>query len=303
MAKKDYSKLSKEELIQLVEKLESRKKYGLVWDEEKTKEQFEKESENALPVLKEVKSKEIKTDPTKPTNILIEGDNYHALSVLNYTHQGKVDVIYIDPPYNTGSGDFKYNDRWVDKEDTYRHSKWLSFMSKRLRLAKNLLKDDGVIFISIDDNELFQLKVLCDEIFEEKNFVANLVWENKEGGGSSDSKHFKIKHEYILVYSKKLELLEMNKEEITDEDAYTHTDEFEAERGKHKLIKLNSASIQYSKSLDYPIIAPDKSKIMPSFAHKKACWRWSKEKYEWGVENGFIKIDKDKKGNWVVYSK
>ncbi len=87
MTRKDYSKLSKEELIQLVEKLESRKKYGLVWDEERTKEKFEKESENALPVLKEVKSKEIKTDPTKPTNILIEGDNYHALSVLNYTHQ------------------------------------------------------------------------------------------------------------------------------------------------------------------------------------------------------------------------
>ena len=120
---KDYSKLGKEELLKIIEKLESRKKYGLIWDEEKTKEKFEKESENALPVLKEVKSKEIKTDPTKPVNILIEGDNYHALSVLNYTHQGKIDVIYIDPPYNTGNKDFKYNDNYVDKEDAYRHSK------------------------------------------------------------------------------------------------------------------------------------------------------------------------------------
>ena len=300
---KDYSKLEKDDLLKVVEKLESRKKYGLIWDEEKTREKFEKESENALPVLKEIKGKEIKTEPVKPTNILIEGDNYHALSVLNYTHQGKIDVIYIDPPYNTGNEDFKYNDKYVNKEDAYRHSKWLSFMSKRLRLAKTLLKDGAPIFISIDDNELFQLKVLCDEIFGEKNFIANLVWENKEGGGSSDSKHFKVKHEYILVYSKNIDLLIMNKEEITDQDAYTHSDEYETERGKHKLIKLNSASIQYSKSLDYPIKAPNGNKIMPSFAHKKACWRWSKEKLEWGIENGFIKIDKDKKRNWVVYSK
>ena len=114
---KDYSKLEKDDLLKVIEKLESRKKYGLIWDEEKTKEQFEKESENALPVFKEVKGKEIKTDASKPTNILIEGDNYHALSVLNYTHQGKIDVIYIDPPYNTGNKDFKYNDRYVDRED------------------------------------------------------------------------------------------------------------------------------------------------------------------------------------------
>ena len=135
----DYSKLSREGLLKVVEKLESRKKYGLIWDEERTKEQFEKESENALPVLKEVKGKEIKTDPSKPVNILIEGDNYHALSVLNYTHQGKIDVVYIDPPYNRGGSDFKYNDCYVDKDDSYRHSKWLSFMNKRLRLLKPLL--------------------------------------------------------------------------------------------------------------------------------------------------------------------
>ncbi len=203
MAKKDYSKLSKEELIALVEKLESRKKYGLVWDEERTKEQFEKESENALPVLKEIKSKEIKTDPTKPTNILIEGDNYHALSVLNYTHQGKIDVIYIDPPYNTGNKDFKYNDRYIDKEDAYRHSKWLSFMSKRLRLAKNLLKDDGAIFISIDDNEFAQLKILCDDIFGEQNFVDCISWDKKSSAKGVPPQNMIVNvHEYILVYKK-----------------------------------------------------------------------------------------------------
>lgn len=161
----DYSKLSKEELLKVVEKLESRKKYGLIWDEERTKEQFEKESENALPVLKEVKGKEIKTDTSKPVNILIEGDNYHALSVLNYTHQGKIDVIYIDPPYNTGAKDWKYNNDYVDINDTYRHSKWLSMMSKRLRLAKRLLREDGVLICAIDENELNRLGLVLEEIF------------------------------------------------------------------------------------------------------------------------------------------
>lgn len=176
MAGKDYSKLDKDELIKVIEKLETRKKYGLIWDEDKVKEQFEKDAENALPVLKEIKSKEITDkDGSNPVNILIEGDNYHALSVLNFTHQGKVDVIYIDPPYNTGNKDFKYNDNYVDKEDSFRHSKWLSFMSKRLKLAKALLKDTGFFFISIDDNELAQLKLLCNEIFGEDNFRNSIV--------------------------------------------------------------------------------------------------------------------------------
>lgn len=199
---KDYSKLEKDDLLKVIEQLESRKKYGLIWDEEKTKEEFEKESENALPVLKEVKGKEIKTDPAKPTNILIEGDNYHALSVLNYTHQGKIDVIYIDPPYNTGKKkEWKYNDCWIDKEDTYRHSKWLSFMSKRLRLAKNLLKDEGVIFISIDDNEIAQLRLLCSEIFGEQNFIASFKW-NRVLKAPSLSGSVRTKYEYVLAYCK-----------------------------------------------------------------------------------------------------
>lgn len=204
MAKKDYTKLEKDDLLKVIEKLESRKKYGLIWDEEKTKEQFEKESENALPVLKEVKGKEIKTDPSKPTNILIEGDNYHALSVLNYTHQGKIDVIYIDPPYNTGKKDFKYNDNWVDENDTYRHSKWLTFISKRLRLAKNLLKDEGVIFISIDDNEIAQLRLLCNEIFGEQNFVNNFMWLHGKG---KKTKQARTLQQYILCYAKNKYLL------------------------------------------------------------------------------------------------
>ena len=197
---KDYSKLEKDDLLKVIEKLESRKKYGLIWDEEKTKEKFEKESENALPVLKEVKGKEIKTDTAKPTNILIEGDNYHALSVLNYTHQGKIDVIYIDPPYNRG-GDFKYNDKYVEKDDAYKHSKWLSFLSKRLRLAKNLLREEGVMFVSIDDSEQAQLRLLLNELFGEDN-VDIMVWRKSGYGRDGKMKNtttFRKDHEYIMV--------------------------------------------------------------------------------------------------------
>jgi len=159
----------KDEVERLKKELKLKKKYGLVW-EDKPEEVVEM-CKKKLPVLKDVKNKEIITDKNKPVNLLIEGDNYHALSVLNYTHAKKIDVIYIDPPYNTGNKDFIFNDHYVDKEDFYRHSKWLSFMEKRLKLAKNLLKDTGVIFISIDDNEAAQLKMLMDQIFGEENFV------------------------------------------------------------------------------------------------------------------------------------
>ena len=210
---KDYSQISKDELIKIVEKLESRKKYGLIWDEEKVKEQFEKDAENALPVLKEISSKEITDkDSSKPVNILIEGDNYHALSVLNFTHQGKIDAIYIDPPYNTGKEDFKYNDKWIDENDAYRHSKWLSFMSKRLKLANTLLKDDGVIFISIDDNESAQLRLLCDEIFGENNLLSIHHIQVRYGGKSlNERKDFQELIEYTFVYAKNKYLFEAHK--------------------------------------------------------------------------------------------
>jgi len=207
---KNYSKLGKDDLLKVIEKLESRKKYGLIWDEEKTKEQFEKESENALPVLKEVKGKEIKTDAGKPTNILIEGDNYHSLSVLNYTHQGKIDVIYIDPPYNTGNKDFVYNDNYVDREDVYRHSKWLSFMSKRLHLAKNLLKEEGVILVSIDSIELAQLKLLMNEIFGEENFINIITWK-KTNSPKAQANTLGNQHEYVIFYAKNISNINLNK--------------------------------------------------------------------------------------------
>ncbi len=157
-----------QELETELKKVKKQKRYGLVW-EDKPEDVVER-CKRELPVLEEDISRRIEASEDDLTHILIEGDNYHALSVLAYTHEKKVDVIYIDPPYNTGNKDFTYNDNYVDKEDSFRHSKWLSFMSKRLEIAKTLLKDTGVIFISIDDNEQSQLKLLCDDIFVD-NFV------------------------------------------------------------------------------------------------------------------------------------
>lgn len=171
-------------------------KYGLRW--ESKPERFDAESVGKLPSL-HVGNRSIRTDAAKPTHVLIEGDNYHALKVLAYTHERSVDVIYIDPPYNTGKGDFVYNDRIVDREDGYRHSKWLSFLGKRLRLAKQLLRPDGVIFISIDDNEQAPLTLLCDEVFGEENRVGPFI--KKIAGGKNDSKFIKVAHEYLLCYS------------------------------------------------------------------------------------------------------
>ena len=207
-----YKNYSREELIDELETLK-KKKYGLVWDKKNSQEMldafvnWENVSENftpkQFPILKEVKNKEIETDKSKATNLLIEGDNYHSLAVLNFTHQNKIDVIYIDPPYNTGNKDFIYNDKFIDKEDPFRHSKWLSFMEKRLRLAHRLLKNTGVIFISIDDHEHAQLKLLCDEIFGEKNFIDSIVWDKKSSAKGVPPKNMMVNvHEYIIAYQK-----------------------------------------------------------------------------------------------------
>lgn len=190
--------LSNEERSSLIELLRTRKKYGLVWEDKP--EDVEEQLRNELPVFKEVKERAIVSDaPDAPNHILIEGDNLHALTALTYTHSGKIDVIYIDPPYNTGNNDFVYNDKFVDKEDSYRHSKWLSFMNKRLKIAKQLLSDKGVIFISIDDNEQSQLKMLCDEIFGEQKFVGEIVWFKKRKGSFLSNKLVSMT-EYILPY-------------------------------------------------------------------------------------------------------
>lgn len=197
---KSLDEVSKEELIALISELKNEKKYGLVWEDQV--EEMEKLLETHYPMLQEDADKAIVTDPTKPTNLIIEGDNLHSLNTLLYTHREKVDVIYIDPPYNTGNKDFVYNDRYVDKEDSWRHSSWLSFMEKRLRLAKELLSENGVIFISIDDNEQAQLKLLCDEIFGEQNHLTNFIWKKNNDSVRKNVGKVLTKNEYIVCYQK-----------------------------------------------------------------------------------------------------
>lgn len=195
-----YQELSKEELLKLVEKQELEikiKKYGLVWDNEKYPEQVVLDCENNIPILKRVKEKEIKTD-NGDNNILIEGDNYHALTCLNYTHKGKIDVIYIDPPYNTGNKSWKYNNDYVEKDDVYIHSKWLNMMSKRLELAKNLLKPDGALICAIDENEVNNLGILLRKIFFNYNIDCIAVMHNP---GGIQGTNFSYNHEYaFFVY-------------------------------------------------------------------------------------------------------
>jgi len=294
----EYENWSKEELVKEIVKIKSTT-YGLVWhrdlpeakidilvnpDARTPNEMFPNEmAGKPFPVLKEVKGKAIESDKSKFVNLLIEGDNYHSLVVLNFTHHEAIDLIYIDPPYNTGNNDFIYNDRYVDREDSFRHSKWLTFMEKRLKLAKNLLKKSGAIFISIDENEYAPLRMLCDEIFEENNFVANLIWKSKSGG-ANDSRFFAVDHEYVLVYAKSSEDLKLN---LDNEAEVTTVYNLNDEKGRYSLDRLDKQSLGYLPSLDFPIKGPD-GKIYKVFhkdqKNKIARWRWGaktvKERYD-----------------------
>ena len=278
---KDYSKLEKEDLLKIIEKFESRKKYGLIWDEEKVKEQFEKDAENALPVLKEVKGKEIKDKNDKPVNILIEGDNYHALSVLNFTHQGKIDVIYIDPPYNTGNKDFVYDDNYVDKEDAYRHSKWLSFMSKRLKLAKNLLNENGIILVSIDSIELAQLKLLMNEIFGEDNFVNIIIWK-KTNSPKAQASELGNQHEYVLFFCKNINQLKINNIYRSFDEKSLKPYSYSDDKGKFRLIELEAQGSQRTEN-----------RKRVKFKGRLAPWLYSLQKLENWDKEGLIFTSKN----------
>ena len=175
------------------------KKYGLVW--EKHEEQVDMMMQDNIPVFSEVKEKEITSTDDNSYNFLLEGDNLHSLKLLEKTHTGKIDIIYIDPPYNTKNKDFIYDDNMIGEDDGYRHSKWLSFMSERLEIARSLLSKYGVIFISIDDNEQAQLKLLCDDIFGNDNFLGTII-QNKQNA-KNDTIDIQKNHEYILCYRRK----------------------------------------------------------------------------------------------------
>ena len=251
------------------------KKYGLVFEQHR--EAIDETLQTHVPVLTE--QPDLFIDNGGQMNFLIEGDNLASLQLLEKTHNGKIDVIYIDPPYNTGNKDFVYDDNYVDSNDTFRHSKWLSFMEKRLRIAKELLSKKGVIFISIDDNEQAQLKLLCDGVFDEMNYIATMIWKSKSGG-ANDSSAIASDHEYIICYAKKSSWLKINNDiDAVVTTQYNKEDEF----GRYALDRLDKQSLGYQSSLDFPIVGTDGNVYTVEHKdpqNKKARWRWSKDTVE-----------------------
>ena len=254
-------------------------------------------------------------------NLYIEGDNLEVLKLLK--------MIYIDPPYNTGN-DFVYRDNFhksaeESKEDeTVRdeetdnnlfqntesngrfHSDWCSMIYPRLKLARDLLRDDGVIFISIDDNEVHNLRKICDEIFGESNFVGIFI-RRTINSGKHDSVTLAVYHEYLLCYAKNILNVKTNRRLKSEDERqflYPLQDEYIKTRGRYYISQLDKGSLQYSDSLNYPITAPDGTDIWPGngFSDKTRVFRWSKEKIKWGIENDYIVFKKQKSG-WKVYAK
>ncbi len=321
MARKiNYDNWSREELEKELRRLKETK-YGLVWhrdlpeekidvlinpDARTPNEMFPNEmAGKPFPVLKEAKSKEVNGDKDKRINLLIEGDNFHSLAVLNFSHQEAVDLIYIDPPYNRGvkgGNDFRYNDKFIDSEDPFRHSKWLSFMEKRLKLAKNLMKATGVIFISIDNTEQAPLRLLCDEIFGDKNFVGTLIWRKKEGGGQADA-YFVTEHEYVLAYAKSDKFQWKDEEIPVDEAEYNKEDD----EGKFTAVKLakwgNTARREDRPKMYFPIKSPDGKNVYPIAPDGgDGRWRVGKKRMDMLVEKDLV-YWQQKNGKWIPYEK
>lgn len=270
--------------------------------------------------LRPCKEKSVNFDDTQ--NVYIEGDNLEVLKLLQTAYFNKIKMIYIDPPYNTGN-DFVYEDDFADPMARYKevtqqttksnpetmgryHTNWLNMMYPRLRLAANLLTDDGVIFISIDDKELFNLKKICDEIFGEENLVANMVWQSTPG--SNTGTNIITVTEYILVYAKSRANCTFNTIPIQDDSKYVLEDEYVEKRGRYILNKLDRRMTgpHYSEALNYPIEMPDGKMIYPGSNEEKSNenwnYRWSKSKVEWGIKNGFI-VFKNVDGKWNAYFK
>lgn len=262
-------------------------------------------------------------DTTK--NVFIEGDNLEVLKILQKHYHGKIKMIYIDPPYNTGK-DFIYPDNFKEGLETYLewtkqvneegkkvstnsesegryHSNWLNMMYPRLKLARNLLTDDGVIFISIDDHEYGQLKKLLDEIYGESNFIGNFI--TKRAGGRQDSRHVANVTEYILCYSKKINDATLGVMQKTDE-VFPKTDVLSGRKYKTQLLRKWGANSRREDrpNLFYPIIAPDGREVFPMTDNGEGCWRWSENRMAEEISSGNVEFVLDEaSGNWKTYEK
>ena len=299
LAHSDFSDADRAALVQL---FDQQRRYGLVWEDKP--EAVEETLRQYLPVLEEVPARYLPAaEASAPAHTLIEGDNLHALTVLSYTHAAQVNVIYIDPPYNTGNRDFIYNDRFVDREDGYRHSKWLSFMAKRLKLAKTLLQETGVIFISIDDNEQAALKLLCDEVFGEENFLANIIWQSKKGGGS-DNNFLVTEHEYVSVYAKNKPFCSLNKTELEGEELDL-MDEIGPYRMGRELNKWGANSRRQDRpTMWFALDGPNGEEVFPIRNDgSEGCWRWGEKKIKKAVKDGDVEFSKRENGTYIAYEK
>jgi len=316
MAKRDYKNWDKNDLIKEIEQLRKRKKYGLVW--ENKPENVVEQCKTELPVLEEVKSKEIITNPDKPMNLLIEGDNYHSLSVLNYTHKGKIDVIYIDPPYNTGARDWKYNNDYVDGEDPYRHTKWISFMYHRLKIAKNVLSPDGVICVTVDDYEMPRLWMLMEDIFGEFNHLGSVVIRNNPKGRMTKRK-FSLVHEYAIFFGRTKQASIKKLPVSPDEKSHNYKQDKDGswflpvnlrKQGVDSTAKNNKGEF---KDRYYPIYYDDKTgkistkeklptEILPVDSNgKERIWRRSKDAIDEMYEAGDLMYRKTKYGHQIHF--
>lgn len=291
-------------------------RFGLNWAGKN--ESYKVIQEPSIATLKPCKEESVNWDSTE--NLFIEGDNLEALKLLQRSYYGKVKMIYIDPPYNTGK-EFIYPDKYSETLDTYLsytgqtdekgkkwssnsdtdgrfHSKWLSMMYPRLFLARNLLKDDGVMFISIDDNEVDNLKKLCNEVFGEENFVAQFIWRKKAGGGN-DSIDVAVEHEYIISYKKNsnpISKLPLKKETVED---YKSIDEKIVTHGKYKLKDLNDMSLSDSPGLHFDIKCPDETILLG----KEHQWKCNLKTFIERNEDNRIVYKQNKENKWKVYYK
>ncbi len=301
--------------------------YGLYWPGKNEAKRLARKE--ATGTLEPVEGDGVNEDTTH--NIYIEGDNLEVLRTLKKSYQNRVKMIYIDPPYNTGN-DFIYPDNYQEPVEDYLrftgqmddkgnmlvanpksggkfHRRWLNMMYPRLQLARELLTDDGVIFISIDDNEQANLKLLCDDVFGEGNFVAKFDWRKKTG--ANDAKDIAVVTETILLYSKNhlltLEKKLWNRDENSiNTERYKYSDKYLNVRGKFYYDTLDRGGLQYSDSMNFGIKAPDGGLIFPNgrskFVNDGWIWKWGKEKVEWGIKNGFLEFVKSNKSKGSKYT-
>ena len=321
----DFEKLQAELSDEIIG--DSEERYQFTWPDKRNAVRLS--NTPTTMTLRPCREESVDFDNTQ--NLYIEGDNLDVLKVLRETYLGKVKMIYIDPPYNTGN-DFVYNDDFAQGKEEFEqasglfdeegnqtvdpmqrntesngrfHTDWLNMIYPRLKVARDLLSEDGVIFISIDDCEVDNLKKVGNEIFGEHSFVSNMVWQST--AGSNTGTDIVTVTENILVYVKNRNVFVFNGM-LSDEEGYTFSDEYEQERGKYGLDKMDRRRVgnHYSDALNYPITMPDGTLRYPGgFKEKsKEGWNylWSKTKVEWGIKNGFVEFKKSN-GEWAVYNK